>query len=115
MCMLVGGKLRAPQHGSYPRQQFVHTKGLGKIIIGTQIETANLILILSTSGDYDDRDRGKFTYALADGKAIHPGHHYIEQHQVGRVRFYLFEREHALTRWQDLILLKLEIARHQAQ
>src|SRR6266516_223433 len=111
MSMLVGCKLRPSQHGPYPRQQFVHTKGLGEIIIGTQIETTDLILILSTSGDNDDRDSGELTDALADGKAIHPGHHHVKQHQVRPMRFYLFKGLLTITGWQDLVALKLEIAR----
>src|SRR5436305_12506880 len=102
MSLLVSCKLCASQYGTYPCQQVVHTKGLGEIIIGAQIETAHLILILSASSDNDDRYSGEFTYALADGKAIHPGHHHIEEHQIRRMRLYLFECEHAIACRQNL-------------
>src|SRR5579884_822482 len=85
MCVLLSAKLCPPQYCAYTCQQFVDTKRLGKIVIGTEIKAAHFILILSTSRNNDDQDSGKLTHALADGETIHLRHHDVEQHKIGHL------------------------------
>ena len=45
---MVRGELRAPDHCAHPRQQLLDAKGFGEVVVGAQIETMDLVRILST-------------------------------------------------------------------
>ena len=113
--MRVRGDLRAPDHRAHARQQLLDAEGLGEVVVGAQIEAVDLVLILPTRRQDDDGHGGELAHPLRDGKAIHPWHHDVEQHEIGGVRLDLFERRLPIAHRDHLIALELEVARDQPQ
>src|SRR5581483_89270 len=111
----IGRKLRTTQHSSYPCQQFIDTKGLGQIIIGSQVQATNLVLILTTCRHKNNRNSGKFAHTTTESKTIHLWHHHIEQDSIRSMSLNQFKGMLAIACRQHLVILKLKIARDQAQ
>jgi len=51
---------------------------------------------------------------VTDAKAIHLGHHHVEQHQVGPLCFNLVKGLLTITGWEHFVAFKLEIAGHES-
>src|SRR5262245_30023163 len=80
---LIPAFCRAAQHGFYTQSQFAHTKGLGNIIVGTECESRNDILISRFGGENDEGLLAAvMTDSIADGKAVEPGEHNVQDDQV---------------------------------
>lgn len=72
-----------PQHSTDPRQHLHSIKGLGNIIVGAQIESGNLIAVLTLSSQQNDRQRAASLPQLGqDGQTIHNRHHDIQKDEV---------------------------------
>src|SRR5450755_206993 len=115
MRLFVRRKLGAAQDCAHTREQLIHAKGLGEIVVSAQIESPYLILILPTRSDDNDRDCGKLAHAMTDGEAIHLRHHHIQQDQIGDARLNLFESLFAIASSDHIVALKLEIARDETE
>src|SRR6266702_4804474 len=83
--------------------------------VRTRVESAYFVLVLAASRHNDDGDGRELTHALAHRETVHPGHHHIEQHQVGCMLLDLLQRLLAIACHQDLVVFQLEIACDQPQ
>ena len=66
----------------YSRHQLAGAEGLCHIIIRTQAESADLINVILSRGYHKDRDVLLLADLLANLKAIHSGHHQIQDDQI---------------------------------
>src|SRR5260370_2589607 len=105
--MLSGGKLRTSQNGTHTGQKFIHTERLGEIVVRAKVEATHFVLILPTCSNDDDWHSREFSHTIADGKAIHLGHHHIEQHEIGGIALNKLKSLLAITCGQDVIILQL--------
>jgi len=80
---LIQAGARASQHGLDPQHQLGHREGLGDIVVGSQGQAADDVLVRGLGGEHDD---GLLRVALADSvadlEAVDPGQHDVEQDQV---------------------------------
>src|SRR6266516_6742695 len=113
--LFVRRKLCPAENRTYASEQFIHAKGLGEIVIGAQIETPHLILVLPTRGNDDDRDRRELAHTMTDGEAIYLRHHDNEQEKIGNARLNLFEGLFAIASSDHIVALELEITRDEAE
>ena len=102
--MLLGRTLRSPQHGAHASQQFIHTERLAERVIGSQSEATHLVLILPTGRHNENRHGSELAHTGADGKAIHFGHHAVEQHEVRRMALDAFKGLLAITAFRLLVM-----------
>jgi hypothetical protein len=82
---LLARQVVVPGHCSHTSQQFVHTKRFREIVVSTQVQPMNRILVLATNGHDDDRDARKLANPLAHHKGIQLGHHDIGDDQIEHV------------------------------
>jgi D-amino-acid dehydrogenase len=73
----------APQDGADPGHQLAHAHGLHKVIVGAEFEPDDDIRFFAASRHHDDRCLELAANAARDVKAAHPGHHPVEDDQVG--------------------------------
>src|SRR5579875_2411676 len=71
-----------PQQGAETGQQLITTERLGQIIISTDIERPNLILIGVPTAQNQDRDHGLLTNPLANTEPVQSTHHKIQDDQI---------------------------------
>ena len=80
-------------------QQLFVVPGLGKIVVGAELEGFHRGFHRAVSGDHED---GGFAVASADlGQHIHAGavrHHQVEQHQIVEMRIHLLDAFGAILR-----------------
>ena len=76
-----GSHIRPPEDGLHPCHQNLRTKGLGYILVHSQGKTLELVSLLTSGCQHNDRYLG----ILADGPqhfpAVHLRHHNIQKHQ----------------------------------
>lgn len=75
------------------RGQFLHVKGLGQVVIGTQVETGNLVVGATAGRQYQHRqlrclppDPGQYL------QAIHVRQPQVQYHHVGTLRAHRCQR-----------------------
>jgi hypothetical protein len=71
--------VRTPQQSPHASEQYIYTKGFGKIAICPGFDGTHLLRLLSASGNKDDQESGTFTHILADVKIIKLGHHDVDR------------------------------------
>src|SRR6185437_12101001 len=96
-------------------QQFLDAEWLGQVVVGAKVEATYLVLVGSARRQDDDGQVRELAHPLTDGEAIEPGHHQIEQRQIGQARFDLLQRLLAVADGDDLVAVHLEVACHQSQ
>ena len=65
--------------------ELVDDKGLGKIGVGTLLESFQTVADVALGGKHDDGQVGDIdigTYETEHGEAVHLGHHHVANHQV---------------------------------
>src|SRR5207253_7641945 len=81
--LLFRERLRPTQNSLHASQQFPDRKGLGDVVVGTELEAYNLIHFLATRRKHDDGNRRALSLQLfADLQAAHPRHHHVEHDEV---------------------------------
>ena len=74
---------RAAQNSLNSRQQFLHFKGLGEIVIRALLESLHLVVCFALCCEHDHRGLAVLPDGAQDVPAVHHGQHDIEQHQIG--------------------------------
>ena len=72
----------AGQVSVHPGHQYAGREGLFDVVVRAQSQTANLVDVLPAGGDHQDGDVGTLPELAADGKAVHPWKHQVQQDQV---------------------------------
>ena len=75
----------AAQHRLDAREQLARRKWLGDVVIGAAFEAADLVLLLGSGGEHDDRDLLGVLGALQRPRELQAAHvrqHPIDQHQI---------------------------------
>jgi hypothetical protein len=75
-----------PAQRLHARDQLLALHRLGKEVVGTRLDAAHPALAVLQRRDQDHRDERRRLIALqlpADLESACPGHHDVEQHQVG--------------------------------
>ena len=72
----------------YAGHQLERIVRLREIVIGTDIETEDLIVILSLCGEHDDRNRACFTYLQYSVYTIESRHHHIDDQKINFILFH---------------------------
>ena len=76
----------SPQHRLDAGQQLARRERLGDVVVGAALEAADLVLLLGSGGEHDDRNLLRVLRALQRAgqlEAAHVGQHPIDQHQIG--------------------------------
>ncbi len=89
--MRVGGELleslprtRPAQHRADPGQELAQREGLGDVVVGSKLEAADAVGFLSPRREHDDRHVDTFLPERATHvPPAHPGHHDVEQDEIG--------------------------------
>ena len=70
----------------HPRKQLIRAERLGQVIVSSQIQSGNLILLMRTGGDYDHRHGRPAADLTQDVQTVHIRQAQIQNHQIGAVR-----------------------------
>jgi len=76
---------RPPQHGVDPRQQFARAERLRDVVVGTSLETRDLVVLIGPRGEHDHRQVLSVLVALdraGEFEAALVRQHPVDQHQV---------------------------------
>ena len=96
------------------RQKFLGAEGLDHIIICTQFQALDLVLLLPFSSQHDDAHRRiSLTDPAADFKTIDPWQHDVQQSDIHR-SIGLFQSLLSAGRFNDLKIMALEIHANKA-
>ena len=82
-----GGRPAEPR--PHPRHQLLHAEGLGHVIVRPGVQAANTLFLLHPGGEHDHRHVRRAllpSQAPADLYPVGPGHHAVEQDEVGGPR-----------------------------
>ena len=71
------------QRDANPRQQLLGTERFRDVVIGAEIERADLVCFATARRQHDDRHRRRLADARADFGAVEIGQAEIQHHQVG--------------------------------
>jgi len=80
----------AAQNGLDAGDQFARGEGLGDVVVGTQFEAVDAVVLRRACGEEDDRndaERGVQAEPAAEIEAITARHHDVEQEECGRLSF----------------------------
>ena len=72
----------APQNGLDARRQLARVEGLGKIIVGAQLEADDAIHVFAARGQHQHRDAAGEAQPLEDFETVQAGQHDIQHDQV---------------------------------
>ena len=71
------------QDGFYAEHELLHREGLGDVVIGTDLEAFEDVLLEGLGGEEDDGDVGVgLADFLCQGEAVFLGHHHVEHADV---------------------------------
>jgi len=100
-----GGSLAAAQHRLDARHHLFCVKGLYHVIVCAQLQAQYLVEGLALGGKHHHRGVARLADAAADLKAVHAGHHHVQQHHVRLDGVELFQSLFAIVCHRDLIAL----------
>jgi hypothetical protein len=80
-----------PQGRAHARQQLADPEGLAHVVIGAGIEGGDLVPLLASRREHNDRQGGPFTQPADDIESVDVGEAEIENHNVGLARCRLDE------------------------
>ena len=72
-------------HGLDAGDELTRTERLGDVVVGAGLEASDLVLLLATRSEHDDRDRAGALLGPQTARELHarhPGQHPVEQHEV---------------------------------
>ena len=107
-CLSCPCRAQGPAHS---RQKLVGAEGLHDVILGTQVESPDDVLLLVAHRDHDDRDRLQDRIPLQLSKYLEPivvGHDEVAENQVGSVAASEIETFAAIDGRQDVKALVSE-------
>ena len=91
------------------RDKLARAERLGHVVVRAETEAADLVDIVLSGGNHEDRDVTLFPDSLADLKAVHPRQHQVEHDQVKLFRERLVQSLPAVVLHLDLEIRELEI------
>ena len=68
---------RAFEHRPHQGHQLLGAEGLGHIVVRPQVEPQQLVVLLPTGGEQDDRRLGELAELRQGLEPVHPRHHHI--------------------------------------
>ena len=80
------GGLNSAEHGAHTRQQLLRAEWLGQVVVGAKVEGANLVRLLASGADHDDRGALLSVHVFEDLPTVDEGEADIEQDDVDRLR-----------------------------
>ena len=78
------GRPDAAENRPYPGNQFLRAEGLGEVVVRAEVERANLVRLLASGADDDDRRALLIVHLLEDLPAVNEREADIEQDDVDR-------------------------------
>ena len=103
----------APQNALDPGDELAWIERLRQVVVGTDLETDDLVHVLVTSGQHQDRHVGALAHAAADLDAVHVGQIEVEDDQRRRLRRECVQRCAPGRGCLDAVPGVLEIERHE--
>ena len=101
---------RAPQHRAHASEELAQREGLGDVVVGAQLEAEHAVDLGAARGEHDHGHVDAAAAELpADVPAAQPGHHDVEQYEVGRVAQGERERVLAVRRRGGLVALEAQV------
>jgi hypothetical protein len=97
------------------RHQLADGKRLGHVVVGARIQAADLVAVLRSRGQHDDRQHGIGSAdLLAHREPVDVGQHQVQDHQIGEFTGDELERFPSICSFEDLkIPLRLQDASNQ--
>src|SRR5215469_8604453 len=74
--------LSTTQHSTHTGQEFLHPKGLGQVIVCTEIKSCDFVTFSIKRSQHNDGHSRMLTYAPTDFQSVHARHHDIQNQQV---------------------------------
>src|ERR1700694_63635 len=74
--------LHASEHRAQPGQELVGAERLGKIVVGSHVECADLVALLAAGADHYDGGDPSSLQRGQDAPAVHERQPYVQQHHV---------------------------------
>ena len=99
-----GGRARRSSARTRAASSLAHHR-LGHVVVGAGLQPADHVLRAGPRGDHDDRQVPLRPYGPADGEAVHPRQHQVEQHDVEVVLLDQLERGFPRAGLDDLVAL----------
>ena len=84
--------LGAAEDGLDAGDQLARVEGLRHVVIGADLEADDAVDVVAAGGEDDDGDVAGLAELLADGEAVHLGHHDVEDDEVRADGLGLLER-----------------------
>ena len=105
---------RPSQNGLHTGDQDLGAEGLGNVFIHAQLKALQLVLLIPSGSEHDDRYPGIAPDLPAHLPAVHLRHHHIQDHQRDiALREKNIQRLASVARLQDLIIVLLKEVPHQ--
>jgi len=89
-----GGALEAPQHGLDPGHQLARGEGLGDVVVGTEFEAVDAIVLGGARGEKDDRHHahaGILAQPPAEIQPVAARHHDVQEKESRRLALRIAE------------------------
>ena len=96
------------EHGAHAGEQLTGREWLGDVVVGTDLESHDLVDLAVLRGEHDDRHLRLRPDDATDFEARHPGQHEIEEDQVRATLLEGLERLVSVRGNLDLVALSLQ-------
>ena len=70
----------------HPGQQLIGAEGLGQVVVGSQVQSGDLVLLVGPGGDHHHRQRGPAAKLAQNVQTVHIRQAQVQDHQVRTVR-----------------------------
>jgi hypothetical protein len=112
----LGSPSGPPQHGTDAREKLVEAEGLGDVVVGARIETADTIRFVGAGGDHDDGDVTASANLTQQFEAVEARQAHVEKQQVVPPRKRFTKTEVTVVhRVQAHAVVRQHLAHHPAQ
>ena len=109
------GRTPRRKHGAYAGAQLVRVERLDEVVVGAELEAADLVFVVVLGGEQDHRDAGALAQAAHDFEPGHVGHDDVEDDDVGALLLGDAQRFFAVVGDDDAKSLARKLELDQAQ
>ena len=103
----------ASEQGTNAAAELPDRERLRDVVVGTELEPENLVQLLTSCGEHDDRDTALAAQPLADFEPVQPWEHHVQDDEIDVLVVETAQRVLAVTRLDDAVPVALEREREQ--
>ena len=100
---------QSPENGPDSGGQFTGTEWLGHIVVRSQTQAGELVLVGGPGGEHDNRYLGFISQSAADLQAIDAGQHDVQHDKVGMALSCLSQSLNAVISGEDAVAIPMQV------